>query len=199
MHVGDAFVLVLHQGQGQDVLWVHHQLDICLRETWINPLWLTIGSKKCNPTHSLHKGEEVIAEGSELVDSVELHDAFEGLEGLLCGREKGQSVAEDELDVLITRESQPYIVNRCVGRGATGIQLDQVQRGTKVQSDPYNVHQNASVGVKTVAQFHMSLTLSCCRLKVHVHMHRQMTQTWTVFNVETNILCTNVKFCKYII
>ena len=89
---------------------------------------LQLVTKWYTPTHSLHKGEGVIAEGSELVDSVELHDAFErGLEGLLCGREKGQSAAEDELDVLITRESPPYIVNRCVGRGATGIQPDQVQ------------------------------------------------------------------------
>ena len=84
MHVGDAFVLVLHQVQGQDVLWVHRKLDICLSETYINPQLLTIGDKMVHPhpTHSLHKDEGVIAEGSELVDSVELHDAVErGLEG----------------------------------------------------------------------------------------------------------------------
>ena len=51
---------------------------------------LQLVTKWYTPTHSLHKGEGVIAEGSELVDSVELHDAFEGVGRVvkLCGRER---------------------------------------------------------------------------------------------------------------
>ena len=41
--------------------------------------------RECGPTHTLHEGEEIIPESSQLVDSAEVHDA---VAEVFCGREK---------------------------------------------------------------------------------------------------------------